>query len=390
LRLGVKAKTNIRVGKDIPFEKLDPYDAIFLSPGAQESVRLGMDGEDLKQVWRGGEFLERINSADKIVPGKEVVVIGGGNTAMDVARSAMRLGSKVTIAYRRTRAEMPALPDEIREAEEEGAGFEFLVQPLKITRLKSKRISVTFQRMKLGRQDQSGRRRAIPIEGKLFTLKTDGLITAVGESVDLSWVPQTLVHDGLIDVGPSLSTSSGKIFAGGDAVDQPRTIVTAISAGKKAAVSIDMHLRGLPSEEIFPKIRIGQKGSLTMEGYFSGIKEGKWPELRDVIPYEKMNTLFFEHRQRVTAPRLSHEDALKGFSEVNLGLTAKEAPLSASRCFSCGTCNYCYNCYFFCPEGAISLDPVRQTKTVDLEHCKGCGTCATSCPRSVVEMKEVP
>ena len=389
LRLGIKTKTGVRVGKDISFEELNRYDAIFLSPGAQESVRLRTEGEELKQVWRGGEFLERINSADKIVLGKEVLVIGGGNTAMDVARSAMRLGSKVTIAYRRTRAEMPAIPDEIREAEEEGAGFEFLVQPVNITLLRNRRISVTFQRMKLGKRDQSNRRRVIPIEGEFFSLKADGLISAVGENVDVSWMPQNLVQNGLIGVGPFLSTFNNKIFAGGDAVDQPRTIVTAISAAKKAAISIDLFLRGYSSEEVSPKIKVGSKGSVSMEGYLSGMREGKWPEPKDVISYDKMNTLYFEHNQRVTSRKLNRDDALTGFSEVNSGLSPEEARLSASRCFSCGTCNYCYNCYFFCPEGVISLDPVHQTKTIDLEHCKGCGTCATSCPRNVVEMKEV-
>ncbi|MEI9477074.1 MAG: NAD(P)-binding protein [Deltaproteobacteria bacterium] len=390
LRLGIKTKTGVRVGKDIPFEEVSRYDAAFLSPGAQESVRLGIEGEGLKQVLKGGDFLDRINSKGKATPGKEILVIGGGNTAMDVARSALRLGSRVTIAYRRTRAEMPAIEDEIRDAEEEGAGFEFLIQPVKITLLRNKRISVTFQRMKLGKRDQSNRRRAIPIEGEFFSLKADGLISAVGENVDVSWMPQHLVQKGLIDVGPFLPTSGGKIFAGGDAVDQPRTIVTAISAGKKAAISIDVHLRDLPFEEIFDKIRVGNKGSLSMEGYLAGVREGNWPKPKDVVSYDKMNTLYFEHSQRVGMRKLNRNDALRGFSEVNGGFSREEAGLAASRCFSCGTCNYCYNCYFFCPEGVISLDPVQQTKTVDYEHCKGCGTCATSCPRHVVEMKDVP
>ncbi len=389
LKIGIQAKTGVRVGKDIPFEALDRYDATFLSPGAQESARLSVDGEELSQVWRGGEFLEKINSADKVVLGKEILVIGGGNTAMDVARSALRLGSKVTIAYRRTRAEMPAIEDEIHEAEEEGAGFKFLVQPIKISLQRNKRISVTFQGMKLGKRDQSNRRRAIPIEGEFLVLKADGLITAAGESVDVSWMPQDLVQNSLVDVGTFLSTSSKKIFAGGDAVDQPRTIVTAIAAGKKAAISIDLHLRGFPYEEIFPKIKVGEKSSISMEAYLLGKNEGKWPEVQKVVRYDRINTLFFEPSQRIKPRKRDQGQILKDFSEVNSGLSPDEAGFSASRCFSCGTCNYCYNCYFFCPEGVISLDPVRQTKTVDLEHCKGCGTCAKSCPRSVVEMKEL-
>ena len=126
-----------------------------------------------------------------------------------------------------------------------------------------------------------------------------------------------------------------------------------------------------------------------MEAYLSGRNEGNWSNPKEVISYPQLNTLYFEHNQRVEMGKLGGSKALKHFSEVNLGFTSDEAKISALRCFSCGTCNYCYNCYFFCPEGAIFLDPVHQTKTVDLEHCKGCGTCARSCPRSVVEMREV-
>jgi Pyruvate/2-oxoacid:ferredoxin oxidoreductase delta subunit len=109
----------------------------------------------------------------------------------------------------------------------------------------------------------------------------------------------------------------------------------------------------------------------------------------EVVLYERLNTLFFEPKNRVGMRQLNHSRRLRDFSEVNLGFSSEEAAFSASRCFTCGTCNYCYNCYFFCPEGAISIDPDRQSKTVDLEHCKGCGTCAKACPRNVVEMKEV-
>jgi Pyruvate/2-oxoacid:ferredoxin oxidoreductase delta subunit len=126
-----------------------------------------------------------------------------------------------------------------------------------------------------------------------------------------------------------------------------------------------------------------------MEAYLSGRRGEKWTEPFEVVSYERLNTLFFESKNRVSMRQLNLGRRMKDFSEVNLGFSSEDAARSASRCFSCGTCNYCYNCYFFCPEGAISLDPDHQTKIVDLEHCKGCGTCAKSCPRNVVEMKEV-
>jgi NADPH-dependent glutamate synthase beta subunit-like oxidoreductase len=381
--LPIELKTSIKVGKDISFNELTRFDAIFLSPGARLSVPLCIEGEDLKKVCKGGDFLERINSKEKVTLGKETVVIGGGNTAVDVARSALRFGSKVTVAYRRTRNEMPAIRDEIVEAEEEGVGFEFLIQPVKVSLLKNRRLAVKFQRMRLSGLDQSGRPRANPIRGKFVTLEADRLITAVGEQVDLSWVPQELAKNGLMDMNPFY-----KIFAGGDAVDQPRTIVTAISSGKRAAISIDLRLRGDSRDGVFSKIRLGNKSSVSMEGYLCGRDEGNWPEPQNVISYDRINILFFEHSKKTNMRKLRLDQRQRGFLEVNRGLSSEEASLSASRCLSCGTCNYCYNCYFFCPEGAISLDPFHQTKYVDLDHCKGCGTCAKSCPRNVVEMKE--
>ncbi|MGZ3535686.1 MAG: NAD(P)-binding protein [Thermodesulfobacteriota bacterium] len=385
LSLPIELKTGIEIGKDISFDELSQFDAIFLSPGAGINVPLFLQGEKRGQIWKGGEFLERINSKERIKLGKETIVIGGGNTAMDVARSALRLGSRVTVAYRRTRDEMPAIKDEIEEAEGEGAQFKFLVQPVKVNILKNKKLSVKFQCMKLSRRDQSGRQKAIPLKGKFITLETDHLITAVGEQVDLSWLPEELIKNQLIE-----RKRSSKIFAGGDAVDQPRTIVTAIGAGKRAAISIDSFLRGNDEDSILSKIRVGSKGSLSMEAYLRGRENGDWPQVKKVVPYEEINTLFFEPSKRARVRKRNRDRVLKSFSEVNLGYGAKEAKFSASRCFSCGTCNYCYNCYYFCPEGAISLNPAQRARTVDFDHCKGCGTCAKACPRSVVEMRELP
>jgi NADPH-dependent glutamate synthase beta subunit-like oxidoreductase len=388
LNLGVEIRTGLRVGTDLPFSELTGFDAVFLSPGAEKNFPLKIEGEELKGVWEGKELLGRINSREKVRLGKEVVVVGGGNTAMDVARTALRLGSRVTVAYRRTRDEMPAIEEEKREAEEEGAHFEFLIQPVEIKLRKNKKLAVRFQRMRLGKPDANGRPRPLPVKGNLFAIEADCLVMAIGEGIDLSWLPPELTQHGLLEAGPSRLDGQKYVFAGGDAIDQPRTVVTAIASGKRAAISIDLCLRGLLGEEFLPKIRVGNKGSLSMEAYRSGIEEGTWPEVKEVVPYEKINTLFFTPIQRMKGRRLSREKALQGFSEVNRGFSADQARVSASRCFTCGTCNYCYNCYFFCPEGAISLDPAQRVKTVDLDHCKGCGTCARACPRSVVRMKE--
>jgi Pyruvate/2-oxoacid:ferredoxin oxidoreductase delta subunit len=202
-------------------------------------------------------------------------------------------------------------------------------------------------------------------------------------------MPAHLIGKGLIAVSPALATHNPKVFAGGDAVDQPRSIVTAIAAGKKAAISIDLYLKGAAPEGMLSRIMVGNKGSLSFAAYVSGGRFEMNQEPRNVVAFDQLNTLFFEHSNRVGTRTLSPQAALQGFREVNLGFTREEATTSALRCFSCGQCNYCYNCYYFCPEGAVTLDPVTRQRYVDYEHCKGCGTCAQSCPRSGVVMKEL-
>ncbi len=387
LKLGIKMKTGVEVGKDLSLEALGRYDAIFLSPGASCRIPIGLKGEHLTTVWRGIDFLNRINSGERVRPGKEVIVIGGGNTAMDVARSARRLGSNVTVAYRRTKREMPAISDEVEEAEQEGVRFEFLIQPVEIKPLKNRKVRVKFQRMRLKRSSKEKRPIPVPIEGSFFTMNADRVITAIGERLDLSWIPMDLVENDFLKPFSKGLDRMTKVFAGGDAIDQQRSVVMAISSGKKAAISIDLSFRGLNPEEVLPRIRVGSKGALSMEAYLKGREIGAWEEPKGVVAYDQLNTLFFAPSERMRPNRIDPERALRGFSEVHTGFSKEGARLSALRCFSCGTCNYCYNCYFFCPEGIVSFDVLSGTRKVDLDHCKGCGTCAKACPRHVIEMR---
>ncbi len=382
LTLPIEIKTGVMVGRDIPFEELEGYDATFLSPGAGINISLAIRGDDLPGVLMGGEFLRRINSDKRISVGKETIVIGGGNTAIDVARSVLRLGSKIVVVYRRTRDEMPALPDEIFEAEEEGVQFEFLAQPVEISLAHRKRLAIKFQKMKLKGLDQKGRRRAVPLKGDFFILKADQLIVAIGEKADLSWVPKNYIRKGFIDFHPS-----PKVYAGGDAIDQPHTIVNAIASGKRAAISMDLFFQGESNEDLTSRIGVGSKGSISLESYLFWKEKGQWPEPKEVVSYPLINTLYFSQSRRVQIRRRPLEKRIRSFLEVNPGLKPNQARFSASRCFSCGTCNYCYNCYFFCPEGAVTLDPDRRVRNVDFQHCKGCGTCVKACPRNVIEMR---
>jgi NADPH-dependent glutamate synthase beta subunit-like oxidoreductase/Pyruvate/2-oxoacid:ferredoxin oxidoreductase delta subunit len=384
LALSVKLRTNCRAGKDLTFEELDAFDAVFLSPGAGINSLLAIEGENLPNVWNGGEFLARINAREEVRLGKSTIVIGGGNTAMDVARTAVRLGSRVTVAYRRTRNAMPAIPDEVLEAEEEGIEFQFLLQPAKIKRVHGRKLKVTFQCMKPGTPDKSNRPRVLPVKGKWLTLEADSVIGAVGEIVDFSWIPEDFVKDGLVEPG-----GDRRIFAGGDAVAQPRTVADAIAAAKRAAISMDLFFQGKDGREALARFRTGHKGSVSMSAYLRFREEGKWPETKEVVSSERINTLYFEKSRRVTAGKLQRDKRRKTYREVNLAPDAAKALISASRCYSCGQCNACYNCFYFCPEGAIAINRDERTRTVDLAHCKGCGTCAKACPRNAVMMKEL-
>jgi NADPH-dependent glutamate synthase beta subunit-like oxidoreductase len=381
--LPIELKTNTTVGKDIAFEELGRFDAAFLSPGAAISLPLSIQGETLDRILKGADFLGRINSKENARLGKDVIVVGGGNTAMDVARSARRLGAGTTVAYRRTRAEMPAIPDEIADAEEEGVRFSFLIQPVKIELTRKKKLAVTFQKMKLRSAHAGQRPKAVPIKGEFITLETDNLLAAVGESVDISWLPRKFVKGGLIhqaDLAPH-------IFAGGDAVNQPRSIAAAIASGKKAAISIDL-LRQGEDVETLEKFRICGQDAFSMEAYLKWRIEGQLPEVRQILSYEQIRTLFFQQSRRMPIRKLKHERRLDSFAEINLGYDAKKAVEAAKRCFSCGLCNYCDNCSLFCPEGVIALNPENRTRIVDYSHCKGCGTCARACPRSALTMKD--
>lgn len=384
LTLPIKLRSGVRVGKNISFDELNQFDAIFLSPGAGISASLWIQGENSEGVFKGSEFLKRTNSKEKVALGKETIVIGGGNTAIDVARTALRLGSKVIVAYRRSRNEMPAIPDDVAEAEEEAVKFMFLIQPVKIDLTRGKRLSVTFQRMRLGPADHGKRQKAIPIPGDYLTLKANSLITAVGESVDLSWIPSELVRGDLI-----AERLAPRIFAGGDAIPQQRTIASAIGSGKRAAIFINQFFRGDRDRGRLSKIEIGNKGSLSMEAYLQGQNRGTYPEGKGVVSYDQLNLLYFETSRRVRPGKLSRDKRLKSFLEVNRKYHAAKAAAAASRCFSCGMCNYCFNCSSFCPEGAVSIDPDQETRMVDYSHCKGCGTCAKACPRKALLMEMV-
>lgn len=346
-RMGVEIRLNTPIGKDLPLQKLKDqgYDAIFIATGAHGSRKLGLEGEEASGVLHAVDFLRKVALGQPTPLGEKVVVIGGGNAAIDAARTAYRLGAKrVTIAYRRTRQEMPAQPEEIEEAEHEGIQIEYLTAPVKLLIEDGKISGLQCQRMALGEPDESGRPRPLPIPGSEFVMETDTLIPAISQEPDLSFLdPDDGIRTnrwGNIDVDPlTLQTSVEGIFAGGDAVTGPQTYIDAMAAGRKAAISIDRYLRG-------EDLRTGREGEGPQKDYILIDTEG------------------VEYRPRASMRSIPLEER-RSFAESNLGLREEEAVEEAKRCLQCAGCSECLECLKACEAKAI--DHRMRDERVDIE-----------------------
>ncbi|MEI7639171.1 MAG: NAD(P)-binding protein, partial [Syntrophus sp. (in: bacteria)] len=346
--LGVKIHLNKAIGKDIPFEKLQKeYDAVFIGCGTVNSSKLNIPGEEMQGVIHGVDYLKRVNLGEKVFLGDKVAVVGGGNVAMDAVRTAIRTGSKdVFILYRRSRAEMPAAPEEIEEALEEGIKMEFLAAPKRVVGENGKVTGVECTRMELGEPDASGRRRPVEIKGSEFIVPCESLIPAIGQEADLDFVPK---ESGIainkwknFDVDPvTFASNVPGVFAGGDVVTGPQTVVKAVYAGKEAAVSIDRYLKG-------EDVKAGREKDWTKD----------LADKADVSKVEKV--------ARAKYPHLKPEARRTNFQEVGVGFSEEEAVAEAKRCLACGICSECYQCVDACIANAINHDDTFEEETIEV------------------------
>ena len=360
--LGVEIQTGKGLGSDFGLEELKPYSAVFLALGAQSEQQPKIPGDGLSGVWHGLRFLKEVNSGNRIPLGKKVVVVGGGNTAIDSARMAWRLGSKVTVLYRRAKEDMPAIPDEVEEARREGVEFIFQAAPVGISG-KGRVQGIDCLKTKPGKRDSTGRSSPTPVRGSKFSCKADTLILAVGERADLSSLPAGMkTENGLIAVDSWGRTNLPGFFAGGDAATGAGYVSQAIASGKRAALAIEGYLRG----------KSGNPGE----------------DRREVVKIDKINLDYFPTLSRVKGSSLAVKDRGKGLKEVHGGLLPARAKKEAERCFSCGNCIQCNVCLMVCPDVAISYQERDGKFSIDYEHCKGCGICAVECPRSAMTLEE--
>ncbi len=387
---GVIIECGMRAGTDVPWwTLLSSFDAVFLSTGAQQSKALGVPGDALSGVESGLDFLRAVNGGARPTLGRRVVVVGGGNTAMDCARTALRLGAEATVLYRRTRAEMPAIAEEVDEAEREGVQFVFLAAPLRLLSANGRVSSIDCQRMRLGEPDASGRRAPVPIPNDRFTLPADTVLSAIGETPELDSLPPEIerVAGGVLtdEYG---GTTRAAVFAGGDLTEQPRTVADALGAGKRAAIGIDQYLRMITGRHLdgpgTAELRYGPRGNLSITRWRQDDPVSRTAPVNQVVAYEEINPRHFTRAPRQGDGRLSIPESRRGFTEVNLGLTREAALEEARRCFNCGVCNKCDVCLTFCPDVAISH--ADGGYAIALDYCKGCGVCAEECPRGALVM----
>ena len=383
--LGVEFRMGMPFGENLKLEDLKNYQAIFIATGAHQSRGLHIPGEGGKSVLSGLDLLKKINLSKKVKLGDKIAVIGGGNTAIDVARSVIRMGKKAIILYRRSKEEMPAFEDEIVDAIEEGVKIRYLVNPIRIQQKDSmKRLECL--RMELGEKDESSRRRPVPISNSNFFIEADNVIIAAGEEIEVSFLPKGMEkREGIVLTQRDGSTGIKGIFAGGDLTSNQRTVAHAIGSGKKAALAIDCYLKGKDSEEALRQILIGEGPSISIFRHLHPEERRMNPH---VVTFEELNTDYFEPSKRRRESKGVVKKRIKGFGEVTSGFTDGSALEEAERCFSCGTCNGCENCYVFCPDASIMKTEEVFSRQMDYDFCKGCGICFSECPRGAISLKE--
>ncbi len=383
--LGVDIKLNTRLGMDISLEDLNRFHAIFIATGAHKSKKLNIEGENLKGVISGLEFLKRINDGDRISSGERVLVIGGGNVAIDVSRSSWRLGAReIQMVCLESREEMPAFHEEIEEAEAEGIKIITSAMPIRIIKEEENSKRIDFIGVKLGEQKPDGSINPIPITGTEFSITTDTVITAIGEFPDLSFLPGEIsINKGLIQVDETGLVHPRGYFAGGDVADPSRSVAGAIGSGKKGALAIHEYLQGGWLRDKFQMIQVGDKGAISIKRYLNP-REGK-PN-SSVISFKELNTDYFEHEARILIPKLPTDERKKTFKEIYQTIDSEMVHKETGRCFHCGVCNGCDNCWIYCTDLAVKKR--EGLYEIDYDYCKGCGICFEECPRGAILLEE--
>jgi NADPH-dependent glutamate synthase beta subunit-like oxidoreductase len=350
--MGITLRLNTRIDDPVAEMTRGGYDAVYLAVGAQIAQRTSIPATDAKRILDALSLLREMEGPEPPRIGRRVLIYGGGNTALDAARTVKRLGaSEAIVVYRRTREAMPAHAFEVREAEEEGVQFRWLS-----TIRKEEGTTFTVEKMEL---DSNGFPQPT---GELDKIDADALVLALGQNVDLNFLKSIdglSIDKGVVTVDSGMMTGFPGIFAGGDMVPSERSATASIGHGKKAARNIDAWLRGSTYVE---------------------------PEKSTLATFERLNTWYYSDAPKSVQPLLEDARRCSTFDEVAGGLDRNSALYEARRCLSCGNCFECDNCYGMCPDNAIVKLGPEQRFRINYEYCKGCGLCAAECPCGAIDM----
>ena len=388
---GVSIKTGETVSAGRFEEMRKSYDAIFLGCGYWRDRHLNIPGEDGPGVEDGLSFLREIRSGVKRkVPGL-AAVIGGGNTAIDVARSVIRQGGQAVIIYRRRRDDMPAFAEEVQSALEEGVELRELLAPVEITAVGPDCL-LTLQPMQIAGRDRDGRGKIAPAAAPPIQITVQRVFTATGAEAAASWYNPTA--GGAPETGVIFSHcrlhADGRgapVVYGGDLTTADKNVTQAIASGKQAALALDIFFRhGADAiEERLAPCRVGNGPSLSLEIYIGGRRKERNAH---IVTYGEINTDYFQYEARIVQPRLLIEERHASFDEIELKISAHTAMREAGRCFNCGICNACDNCYRFCPDVSILRARDMTDRRINYDYCKGCGLCVVECPRNAMTLDE--
>jgi NADPH-dependent glutamate synthase beta subunit-like oxidoreductase len=386
--LGVRIHCGTEVSDGFLAAAKDSYDAVFVSCGQRHDDRLHIPGETPKSVEDGLAFLQRVKRGDAPALSGTVAVIGGDNTAVDVARCAVRLGAKALIVWESHRRDMPAFENEIRMALEEGVEILELGTPVRIETRNGEWL-LTVQQMKMVEGDIQAGSRAAPDPGKTETIRVSQVFRSVAREHAASWMKPPESDAGLSFSNTRLlQTAQGfPVVYGGDLTTSVKSVSHTVASGKEAALALDVLFReGV--DAIMPRLAacvVGDGRSLSLEVYLGGARSQRSSH---VVRYNEINIDYFQFTPRVAQPRLLKEERVRSFAEIDLRISANLAMQEAERCFNCGLCNQCDNCRLFCPDLAVVRDQSPRGRNIDYDYCKGCGICVVECPRNAMSLEK--